>query len=136
MQTRNCPGKLIGSMAVLLAVAVLLVSCGGGSSSIQTYVGTWTGTTSQGVPLSFVVQGDNTVFCFSFEVIDSQFRSLTSGCDADALDYLVIENHFSVNRAPIFTARGTFLTQTTASGTIRDTADVTPINLEWTASKQ
>jgi hypothetical protein len=99
-------------------------------------VGTWTGTTSQGAPLSFVVQKDNTVFCFNFEVIDSQFRSLSSGCDADALDFLVVDGQFSINRAPIFTAQGTFLTPTTASGTVRDTADVTPINLEWTATKQ
>jgi hypothetical protein len=134
MQMYRVAGRVIAGLSGLLSLAFVLLSCG--NAGMPTFVGNWQGTTSQGQPLSFVVKGDNTVFCFEFKVTDSQFRSLGSGCDSSALSYLINVDSFFVNSAPTFTAQGQFHGRTMAMGSIKDTADINPIDLMWTASKQ
>jgi hypothetical protein len=135
--------KLIVSLFMILFLTLASLSCGGSNDN---FVGTWQGTTSQGAQLAFQVQPQKTntntpnVFCFGFNVTDSQFRSLATGCDSNALIFPVRGNTFSinhrVNQVTVFTVSGQFLSSTSATGQIVDTAGPTPVNLTWTATRQ
>jgi hypothetical protein len=123
------------NLCLFLAIALTLVSCGG--STVQDYVGTWQGTTSQGAPISFVVQKDLTVFCFVFEVTDSQFRSLGTDCNDPTMRFPISGTTFAISQIPTFTAKGHFSSGTQAAGKITDTADPNiTITLTWMATKQ
>jgi hypothetical protein len=138
MQTSRCVSRIVGSVLLLLAAAWLATSCGGGS--FANYVGKWQGTTSQNSQLSFEVHAQqntnvSAVFCFQFSVTGSQFRSLGTGCDSNALTFPFSSTTFNINQAPTFTVTGQFISPTQATGTITDTTDPTPLNLTWMASK-
>jgi len=135
-------GKPMGVL-LLLSLALAAGSCGGGGQS--NLVGMWQGQTSQGAPVSFQVQKTNqpnvfTVFCFAFNVTDTQFRSLGTGCDAGAATFPInaeaIAIKFPVNQTTVFTVSGQFNSSSFASGTIKDMAGNSPISLDWTATKQ
>ena len=142
MMKHILPINLVG-LFMILFLAFSTLSCGGSGDN---FVGSWQGTTSQDAQLAFQVKpqkaNSNTpnIFCFGFNVTDSQFRSLATGCDSDALIFPVRGNTFSinhrVNQVTVFTVTGQFISETSAQGEIVDRAGSTPVTLTWTATKQ